>query len=104
MPDPRDSRRVANLRARDAKPAVDGEAPDIEVAALRYDADGGDHAPKLIARGRGHAAARILELAEQHSRGRTTSTRAPQPIAAVRPDRQALTRAASERRTTCVLG
>ena len=66
MPDARDSRRAANLRARDARPAAEGEAPDIEVAALRYDADSGDHAPKLVARGRGHAAARILELAEQH--------------------------------------
>jgi flagellar biosynthesis protein len=66
MPDSRDSRRVANLRARDAKRSDDDAAPDIEVAALRYDAEGGDHAPTLVARGRGHTAARILELAEQH--------------------------------------
>lgn len=39
--------------------------PDIEVAALRYDKDE-DHAPRLLARGKGHTAARILELAEQH--------------------------------------
>ena len=64
MPEHRDSQRAANLRRRDGARAEEG-APDIEVAALRYDA-GDDHAPKLVARGRGHAAARILELAEQH--------------------------------------
>lgn len=37
----------------------------MEVAALRYDATE-DHAPTLVARGRGHTAQRILELAEQH--------------------------------------
>jgi flagellar biosynthesis protein len=36
-----------------------------EVAALRYDS-GADHAPKLVARGRGVVADKILELAEQH--------------------------------------
>lgn len=66
MPESRDSRRAANLRARETRHADDAAAPDIEVAALRYDTDGGDHAPKLVARGRGHTAARILELAEQH--------------------------------------
>lgn len=40
-------------------------APDIEVAALRYDAER-DGAPQLVARGRGFTAQRILELAEQH--------------------------------------
>ena len=39
--------------------------PDIEVAALRYE-PGEDHAPRLLARGKGHTAAKILELAEQH--------------------------------------
>lgn len=37
----------------------------MEVAALRYDL-AEDHAPKVVAQGRGHVAARILELAEQH--------------------------------------
>lgn len=37
----------------------------MEVAALRYDV-GEDHAPKVVAQGRGHVAARILELAAQH--------------------------------------
>lgn len=37
----------------------------MEVAALRYDADT-DHAPRMVAHGRGHAARRILELAEEH--------------------------------------
>jgi flagellar biosynthesis protein len=45
----------------DADPAP----PDLEVAALSYDASE-DHAPRLVAHGRGHTAQRILELAEQH--------------------------------------
>jgi len=63
MPDREDTtRRVRQVRraAGDAAPA-----PDIEVAALSYEA-GEDHAPKLVARGKGHTAAKILELAEQH--------------------------------------
>jgi flagellar biosynthesis protein len=64
MPDSRDSRRAANLRRRDGA-RDDGTPPDVEVAALRYDPTD-DNAPKLVARGRGHTAARILELAEQH--------------------------------------
>lgn len=43
----------------------DDAPPDVEVAALSYDA-GTDHAPKLVAHGKGHTAQRILELAEQH--------------------------------------
>jgi flagellar biosynthesis protein len=39
--------------------------PDVEVAALRYDTDQ-ENAPKLVARGRGHTAQRILELAKEH--------------------------------------
>lgn len=65
MPDPDHGRRAANLRRRDGGPSGPGEAPDVEVAAVRYDA-GEDHAPKLVARGRGHTAQRILELAEEH--------------------------------------
>lgn len=58
------SRRAANLRRRDGAPA-DGSPPDIEVAALRYDTSE-DDAPKLVARGRGHTAQRILDLAREH--------------------------------------
>lgn len=65
MPDPRDSQRAANLRRRDARPAGEDGVPDLEVAALGYES-GEDHAPKLLARGRGHTAQRILELAEEH--------------------------------------
>lgn len=65
MPDSRDSRRAANLRARGGTPGSEDGPPDVEVAALRYDAQT-DHAPTLVARGKGHTAARILELAEQH--------------------------------------
>jgi flagellar biosynthesis protein len=66
MPERRDdSQRVANLRRRDGGGAADGTPPDIEVAALRYDTET-EHAPRLLARGKGHTAARILELAEQH--------------------------------------
>jgi flagellar biosynthesis protein len=61
MPDPRDRQRVPNLRARDGA----SDAADMEVAALRYD-DGQEHAPRLVARGKGQTAQRILELAEQH--------------------------------------
>lgn len=42
-----------------------GQPQDVEVAALRYDA-GVDNAPQLVARGRGHVAARILALADEH--------------------------------------
>lgn len=62
MHDSRDSRRAANLRQRDSR---GGDPPDIEVAALRYDSDEED-APRLVARGRGYAAQRILELAQEH--------------------------------------
>lgn len=66
MPDAGDSRRVANLRARDGRSTDDQQAdPDTEVAALRYDA-GEDHAPRLVARGRGQTAQRILDLAREH--------------------------------------
>lgn len=68
MPDPRDSQRAANLRSRDGLAQQSGAGttpPDMEVAALRYDA-GEESAPRLIARGRGHTAQKILELAEQH--------------------------------------
>ncbi|MCW2925953.1 MAG: putative flhb domain protein [Thermoleophilia bacterium] len=58
MPDGRDSQRARRLRERDG-------VPDLEVAALGYDG-AEDHAPKVIAHGRGHTARRILELAEQH--------------------------------------
>ncbi len=54
---------VRRVRRRDD--ASDQDVPRVEVAALRYDA-GEDHAPVLLARGKGHTAARILELAEQH--------------------------------------
>jgi flagellar biosynthesis protein len=67
MPEDRSSRRAAELRRRAAErtPAKDAAAPDIEVAALRYDSEN-EHAPKMIARGRGHAAQKILELAAEH--------------------------------------
>jgi len=39
--------------------------PDLHVAALRYEA-GEDHAPKLVAHGKGFAAQKIMELAELH--------------------------------------
>ena len=52
--------------ARRVRPAAATDAPpEVEVAALRYDSDS-DHAPRMIAHGRGHTAQRILELAEQH--------------------------------------
>lgn len=52
---------------RDPGPAKDAQSPppDVEVAALRYDSET-EHAPRLVAHGRGHSAQRILELAEQH--------------------------------------
>jgi flagellar biosynthesis protein len=65
MREQRDTRRAEQLRARQGQRSADGDAPDIEVAALRYDGEK-EHAPKLVARGRGHTAQRILELAEQH--------------------------------------
>ena len=65
MRDQRDTERAARLRQRDGKPAPGDSAPSLEVAALRYD-QGNDHAPKVVAHGRGHAAQKILELAEQH--------------------------------------
>ncbi|MCW2928146.1 MAG: hypothetical protein JWM86_2114 [Thermoleophilia bacterium] len=55
--------RAANLRRRDGAGGPDAP-PDIEVAALSYDNE--DHAPRLVARGSGHTAARILELAAEH--------------------------------------
>lgn len=67
MPDDRTSRRAAELRRRAAErsPTPSDDAPDIEVAALRYNSED-EHAPKLVARGRGHAAQKILELAAEH--------------------------------------
>jgi flagellar biosynthesis protein len=65
MSDQRDTERAARLRQRDgATPDGDG-APALEVAALRYDGTE-DHAPKMVAHGRGHAAQKILEIAQQH--------------------------------------
>lgn len=58
---PADNVRRVRRRDEQAEPAV----PDMEVAALRYEA-GEDNAPVLLARGKGHTAARILALAEQH--------------------------------------
>jgi flagellar biosynthesis protein len=63
MPDPRPDPRADLLRRRRAQ-ANDG-APDLEVAAIKYDA-GADNAPKLVAHGKGHTAQKILELAAEH--------------------------------------
>ena len=57
------STNIRRVRRRDE--GTPPEVPDIEVAALRYEA-GETNAPVLLARGKGHTAARILELAEQH--------------------------------------
>lgn len=68
MPDDLHSRRAANLRRRDGSDASGSDAdapPDIEVAALRYD-QGQEHAPRLVARGSGHTAQKILDLARDH--------------------------------------
>jgi flagellar biosynthesis protein len=62
MPDRSDTGRP--VRRTKQRPAPEG-APAIEAAALQYDA-GSDQAPRMVAHGRGHAAQRILELAEQH--------------------------------------
>ncbi len=51
-------------RVRRREEAADAP-PKIEAAALSYEA-GEDAAPKMVAHGRGHAAQRILELAEEH--------------------------------------
>ena len=40
--------------------------PIQEVAALSYDPTKGEHAPKLVARGRGATAEKILELAKEY--------------------------------------
>ena len=40
-------------------------APRLRVAALRYDQPG-NRAPKVVARGEGHIAERILALAREH--------------------------------------
>ena len=42
----------------------DGEAP-LEAAALRYD-PGREHAPRLVGHGKGQAAKKIMELAEEY--------------------------------------
>lgn len=63
MPDDPDIRPTRRVRRRE--PDGGDAPPNLEVAALRYDTDA-DHAPKLVAHGRGHAAQRIMELAEQH--------------------------------------
>lgn len=55
---------VRRVRRREDASETDAP-PDIEVAALGYEA-GENHAPVVLARGKGHTAARILELAEQH--------------------------------------
>jgi flagellar biosynthesis protein len=47
---------------RDTRSGAD-ESTTPEVAALAYDPDAGHHAPKLVARGRGHIADKILEIA-----------------------------------------
>ena len=65
MRDDADTQHVRRVLRRDDANGATGAVPDVEVAALRYDAQE-DHAPTLVARGKGHAAARILELAEQH--------------------------------------
>lgn len=66
MPESPDKKRVQRLRARDGgSGANSSDGSNLEVAALGYEA-GEDHAPKVLARGRGHMARKILELAEQH--------------------------------------
>lgn len=66
MPDDRDMRKLERLRRRQGRVDERGEpVPTDEAAALGYNS-GDDHAPKLLAHGRGHAARRILELAEEH--------------------------------------
>lgn len=66
MPESRDQQRARQLRERAGTPAAgaDGE-PTRQVAALGYE-QGRDHAPRLLARGAGHTADKILELAEAH--------------------------------------
>ncbi|MCW2955166.1 MAG: hypothetical protein JWO69_35 [Thermoleophilia bacterium] len=62
MPEPRShDPRAELLKSRRAKAGP----PELEVAALRYDS-GQDHAPKLVARGKGHTAQKILDLAAEH--------------------------------------
>jgi len=60
----RDDLPPANVRRIKRRDDADSP-PDVEVAALSYD-KGEDHAPRMVARGKGHTAARILEIAEQH--------------------------------------
>lgn len=52
------------------KPRGQGKAgeksAELQVAALGYDA-ASDHAPKLLAKGRGKVAERIMELADEHA-------------------------------------
>jgi len=59
------NQRAAELRRRLAATAGASDAPDIEVAALRYDTDQ-ENAPKVVAQGRGFAAQKILDLAAEH--------------------------------------
>ena len=59
-----DEHTPANVRRTRRRDDAD-TPPDVEVAALSYD-KGEDHAPRMVARGKGHTAARILELAEHH--------------------------------------
>lgn len=47
------------------RPSDSPLAPDVEVAALGYE-QGVDPAPKLVARGRGHTAQKILDLASEY--------------------------------------
>lgn len=61
MSDAANRQRAARLRNRRRS----GDAAELEAAALRYDA-GADHAPRMVAHGRGHAATKILELAHEH--------------------------------------
>jgi len=67
MSDSRDQQRARNLRERQSgpPPGPDDDVSGLEVAALRYDS-GEDHAPKLVARGRGQTARKIMELAAEH--------------------------------------
>ncbi|MCW2959883.1 MAG: hypothetical protein JWM90_270 [Thermoleophilia bacterium] len=67
MPDHRPSTHDARadlLKQRRSAAQGDGP-PEMEVAALRYDA-GEHHAPQLVARGKGHTAQKILDLAAEH--------------------------------------
>lgn len=58
--------REQNLGKRAAElKRTQGDVPQVEAAALRYDNEQ-ENAPKLIGRGSGFAAEKILALAEEH--------------------------------------